>query len=73
LKGMERLWALLVVALPLAGCGVAETGASAGTAAESAARQATQAQAAQDQVRQQVDAAYRQAAEQRRAAEADGQ
>ena len=66
---MERFWALLVVALPLAGCGVAGTGVGAGTAAESAA----QAQAAQDQVRQQIDAAYRQAAEQRRAAEADGQ
>ena len=36
-------------------------------------RQAAQARAAQDQVRQQIDAAYRQAAEQRRAAEADGQ
>jgi hypothetical protein len=44
-----------------------------GTAAESAAQQAAQAQAAQDQVRQQIDAAYRQSAEQRRAAEADGQ
>ena len=52
--------------LALAGCGVAETGASAGAAAESAAQQA-----AQDEV-QQVDAAYREAAEQRRAAEADG-
>ena len=73
LKDMERFWALLVVALPLAGCGVAGTGVGAGTAAESAAQQAAQAQAAQDQVRQQIDAAYRQAAEQRRAAEADGQ
>jgi len=73
LKGMERLWVSLAVALPLAGCGAAATGSGAGTAAESAVQQAAQAQAVQDQVRQQVDAAYRQAAEQRRAAEADGQ
>ena len=70
---MERLWALLVVVLPLAGCGVAETGASAGNAAESAAQQAARARATQDQIRQQIDAADRQAAEQRRAAEADAQ
>ena len=63
---MKRRWALLAMTLALAGCGVAETGASAGAAAESAAQQA-----AQDEV-QQVDAAYREAAEQRRAAEADG-
>lgn len=69
---MERLWALLVVPSLLAGCGVAETGAGAGTAVESAAQQAAQARAAQDQVRQQIDDAYRQAAEQRRAAESEG-
>ena len=69
---MKRRWALLAMTLALAGCGVAETGASAGAAAESAAQQAAQARAAQDEVRQQVDAAYRGAAEQRRAAEADG-
>ena len=73
LKDMERFWALLVVALPLAGCGVAGTGVGAGTAAESAAQQAAQAKATEDQVRQQIDAAYSQAAEQRRAAEAGGQ
>ena len=73
MKGMERLCAVLAMVLLLAGCGVAETGAGASSAAESAAQQAAQAQATQDQVRQQVDAAYRQAAEQRRAAEADGQ
>jgi hypothetical protein len=56
----------------LAGCGVAETGAAAGGAAESAAQQAAQSRAAQQQVPDQIDAAYREAAEQRRAAEADG-
>jgi hypothetical protein len=70
---MERLWALFVVALPLAGCGVAETGASAGNTAESTAQQAARARAMQDQVRQQIGAADSQAAEQRRAAEADAQ
>jgi hypothetical protein len=58
--------------LALAGCGVAGTGVSAGAAAESPAQQAAQARPAQDQVRQQIDAAYREAAEQRRAADADG-
>jgi hypothetical protein len=53
--------------LALAGCGVTETGVSAGAAAESAAQQA-----AQDHVRQQIGAAYSEAAEQRRAADADG-
>ena len=73
MKGMERLWALLLVALPLAGCGVAETGASAGAAAESAAQQAAQARATQVEIRQKIDAASSQAAEQRRAAETAGQ
>ena len=69
---MKWLWALLAMTLSVAGCGVAETGVSAGAATETAAQQAAQAPAAQDQVRQQIDAAYREAAEQRRAAEADG-
>jgi hypothetical protein len=68
---MKRSWALLIVVLALAGCGVAETGASATSAAESATQQATQARTPQDQVRRQIDAAYSEAAEQRRAAEAD--
>jgi len=69
---MKLFSALLAMTLGLAGCGVAETGMSAGATTESAAEQAAQARAAQDQVRQQVDAAYREAAEQRHAAEADG-
>ena len=70
---MERLWALLALALPLAGCGVAETGTTAATAAESAAQQAAQARTAEDHVRKQIDAAYSQAAEERRAGETEGQ
>jgi hypothetical protein len=63
---MERFWALLAVALPQAGYGVAGTGVGAGTAAKSAPRQA-----AQDQVRQQIDGTCRQAAGHRRTAGAD--
>lgn len=70
---MERTWALLVLPALLVGCGVAGTGAAGSSAAESAAQQAAQGRAAQDEVRRQIDAAYSQAAEQRRAAEADGQ
>ena len=64
-----------MLALPvlLAGCGVAGTGAAAASAAESAAQQASQAKQTEDRVRQQIDAAYSQAEEQRRAAEKDGQ
>ena len=64
---MAHPWALLMLPVLLAGCGVAGTGAAAGAAAESAAQQA-----AQEQVREQIDAAYRKAEEQRRAAETDG-
>jgi Flp pilus assembly protein TadG len=69
---MRPVWALLALPMLLAGCGMAETGSVAGSAAESAAQQAAQSQAAQEKVRDQIDAAYRQAEEQRRAAEADG-
>ena len=64
-----------MLALPvlLVGCGVAETGAAASSAAESAAQQAAQGRQTEDRVRQQIDAAYGQAEEQRRAAEKDAQ
>ena len=70
---MGRVWALIAVALPLAGCGMSGTGATAAAEAESAAQQAARARAVQDQVRRQIDAAQDKTAEQRRAAEADGQ
>ncbi len=73
LKRMGRVWAVLAPAMVLAGCGVAETGTTAANAAESAAQQAAQARASQDEVRRQIDAASTQAAEQRRAAETEGQ
>jgi hypothetical protein len=69
---MGPVWGLLALPLLLAGCGMADTGTAAGSAAESAAQQAAQSRAAQDKVREQIDAAYREAEEQRRAAETDG-
>jgi hypothetical protein len=70
---MGWVWVALATVLLLGGCGVAETGASAAAAADSAAQQAAQTKALHDNVRRQIDAAQAQAAEQRRAAEADGQ
>jgi hypothetical protein len=70
---MARAWALLAFPALLAGCGMAGTVTAGSSAAESAAQQAAQGRAAQDEVRRQIDAAYSQAAEQRHAAEADGQ
>jgi outer membrane lipoprotein-sorting protein len=67
-----RAWALVALSMLLAGCGAAGTGATAAAEAESAAQQAAQGRAAEDKVRQQIDAAYKQAEDQRRAAEADG-
>jgi hypothetical protein len=52
---------------------VAETGIGGGSAAESAAQQAAQGQAAQAQVRRQIDAAYKEDAQRRSAADTDGQ
>ncbi len=60
------LFAMLFV---LAGCGVAETGA----AAAAAAAQAQQGRQTEERVKQQLDAAYQQAAEQRKAAEVASQ
>ena len=68
-----RVCVLLALSTPLAGCGAAETGATAAAGAESAAQQARQGRAAEDKVRRQIDEAYKQAEDQRRAAETDGQ
>jgi hypothetical protein len=70
---MRRVWVLLALSMLLVGCGVADTGTTAASAAESAAQQAAQGRAAQEDVRRQIDAAYSQAEAQRRAAETDGQ
>ncbi|MBV8877803.1 MAG: hypothetical protein JO158_08825 [Gammaproteobacteria bacterium] len=71
---MGRAWAVLILLVAvLTGCGVAETGAAGASAAESAAQQAAQAQSTQAEVRKQIDAAYQEDAERRRAADTDGQ
>ena len=56
--------------LLLAGCGLAEVGAAGATAATSKAEELRQAKQTEARVRQQIDAAYEQAAQQRKAAEA---
>jgi len=70
---VKTLWAVVLPAVLSGGCGIAETGSGATAAAESAAQQAAQARTAEQEVRGQIDDAYRKAEEQRRAAEADGQ
>jgi type IV secretory pathway TrbL component len=69
---MGRTSTLLALAALLGGCDVAGSGAAGAAGAESAASQASAARATEDRVRQQIDAAERMAAEQRRAAEQDG-
>lgn len=64
---------LLAAALPLAGCGVAETGAAAGAGASAEFGQAREARQTEERVRQQLDAAYQQSAERLKAAESAAQ
>jgi hypothetical protein len=70
-KDMGRLWPLTALLAPLVGCGLANTGTATGAA--SATQQASQSRQTEDRVKQQIDAAYSQAAEQRRAADPDAQ
>lgn len=70
---MGRVWALLTVFVTLAGCGLAGTGAAGASGAAAEAQQAAQAKQTEDRVKQQIDAAERQAADQRRAAETAAQ
>ena len=67
---MVRALVLLSLILSSTGCGIAETGTAAATAATSKAEEIRQGQAAEARVREQLDAAYKQAAEQRNAADA---
>jgi len=57
----------------LAGCGLAETGATAAAGAASAAQQAKQAKETEAKVQQQINAAYQEDAARRKAAEAEAQ
>lgn len=63
----------LVLAVVLSGCGLAETGAAAAAGGVSKAEELRRAKETEAQVKQQIDAAYQQAAEQRRAGEAASQ
>ena len=65
--------ALLLVFCALAGCGLAETGATAAAGGATAAQQAKQAQATEAKVQQQINAAYQEDAARRKAAEAEAQ
>jgi hypothetical protein len=68
---MARSFVILTLVLSLVGCGVAQTGAAAAAAAASNAQQAREGLKTEARVREQLDAATKQAAEQRQAAEAD--
>ena len=65
--------ALLAAAISVAGCGLAQTGATAAAGGASAAQQAKQAKETEAKVQQQIDAAYQQDAARRKAAEAETQ
>jgi hypothetical protein len=73
MRALVKSLAVLAALLPLAGCGLAETGATAAAGGASAAQQAKQARETEAKVRQQIDAAYQQDAAQRKAAEAEAQ
>ncbi len=68
---MQRSLVLIGLVLSLSGCGVAETGAVAASAATTKAQEVRQGLETEKRVRQQLDIAAQQAAEQRKAAEAD--
>jgi hypothetical protein len=67
---MAKSLVLLSLFLSLTGCGVAETGAAAAAAGASKAEEVRQGLQTEAQVRAQLDAAAKQAADQRNAAEA---
>jgi hypothetical protein len=70
---MARSLVLLTLVLSLTGCGVAETGAAAAAAASAKAREAREGLKTEARVREQLDAAMKQSADQRNAAEAASQ
>ena len=68
---MARSLVLLALVVWLTGCGVAETGAAAAAGGVSKAEEVRQGLQTEARVREQLDAAAKQAADQRNAAEAD--
>ncbi|HEY4213220.1 MAG TPA: hypothetical protein VGM84_17200 [Steroidobacteraceae bacterium] len=63
----------ITMALALSGCGLAETGAVAASAAASKADEAKQARQTEARMEQKINDAYKAAADQRQAAEAASQ
>ncbi len=70
---MTRLLALIPLMLSLNGCGVAETGAAAATAATSKAQEAREGLKTEARVREQLDAAAKHDSDVRNAADAASQ
>jgi len=68
---MARSFVILSLMLSLAGCGVAETGSAAATAAASKAQEAREGLKTEARVREQLDTAMKQSADQLKAAEAE--
>jgi hypothetical protein len=66
---MARSLVLLTLVLALTGCGVAETGSAAAAAAASQAQEAREGLKTEARVREQLDAAMKQHADQRQAAD----
>jgi hypothetical protein len=72
-RSLALLATTMVLAATLAGCGLAETGIAGAAGGASKAEELRQAKETEARVQRQVDAAYQQAAEQRRAGEAASQ
>lgn len=73
IRALAKSLALLSILLTLAGCGLAETGATAAAGGASAAQDAKQARATEAKIQQQINAAYQEDAARRKAAEAEAQ
>ncbi|HET9018244.1 MAG TPA: hypothetical protein VFN46_01595 [Acetobacteraceae bacterium] len=70
---LAKSLSLIAAALVLAGCGLAETGATAATGAAAEAQQAKQAKQTEAKIQQQINAAYQEDAARRKAAEAQAE
>ncbi len=66
---MERILLLACLCAALGGCGLADTGAAAAGSAASAAQEAQDARRTEQRVRQQIEAANKEAERERAAAE----
>jgi hypothetical protein len=73
LRSLAPLATTLICVATLAGCGLAETGIAGAAAGASKAEELRQAKETEARMQKQIDAAYQQAAEQRRAGEAAAQ